>query len=56
VDIAGDDTGVVSVMMNTAGQIGSFLSPLVVTALLGRSGNWNLPLIVLGCTDFVMLW
>ncbi len=48
-DIAGDDTGVVSATMNTAGQIGSFLRPLVVTALLRRSGNWNLPLIVMGC-------
>ncbi len=48
-DIGGENAGVVSAMMNTAGQIGSFLSPLVVTALLGRSGNWNLPLIVMGC-------
>jgi len=47
-DIGGDNAGVVSAMMNTSGQIGSFLSPLVVTALLGWSGNWNLPLRVMG--------
>jgi MFS transporter, ACS family, glucarate transporter len=48
IDIGGDHAGVVSGMMNTAGQLGSFLSPLVVTALLARFGNWNVPLRVMG--------
>ena len=34
--------------MNTSGQIGSVLSPLMVTFLLKRFGDWNLPLFVMG--------
>jgi MFS-type transporter involved in bile tolerance (Atg22 family) len=39
---------VVSAAMNTSGQVGSILSPLMVTFLLGRFGNWNIPLFVMG--------
>jgi len=34
--------------MNTSGQIGSVLSPLMVTFLLNRLGDWNAPLFVMG--------
>jgi MFS transporter, ACS family, glucarate transporter len=47
-DIGGAHAGVVSAAMNTAGQVGSILSPLMVTALLSRTGNWNAPLFVMG--------
>jgi MFS family permease len=47
-DIGGGHAGVVSAAMNTSGQIGSVLSPLLVTFLLGRFGDWNLPLFVMG--------
>lgn len=47
-DIGGNHAGVVSAAMNTAGQVGSILSPLMVTTLLDRTGNWNIPLFVMG--------
>ena len=47
-DIGGRHTGVVSAAMNTSGQIGSVFSPLMVTFLLSRLGDWNAPLFVMG--------
>lgn len=47
-DIGGNHAGVVSAAMNTSGQISSVLSPLMVTFLLGRFGDWNAPLYVMG--------
>jgi ACS family glucarate transporter-like MFS transporter len=47
-DIGGRHAGVVSAAMNTSGQIGSVLSPLMVTFLLGQLGDWNAPLFVMG--------
>ena len=47
-DIGGSHAGVVSAAMNTSGQIGSVLSPLMVTFLLQRLGDWNVPLFVMG--------
>ena len=47
-DIGGNHAGVVSAAMNTSGQIGSVLSPLLVTYLLKRFGDWNFPLFVIG--------
>lgn len=47
-DIGGSHAGVVSAAMNTAGQVGSIGSPLLVTFLLGQTGNWNIALFVIG--------
>ena len=47
-DIGGNHAGVVSAAMNTAGQIGSIGSPLIVTYLLKLTGDWNAPLLVIG--------
>ena len=47
-DIGGNHAGVVSAAMNTSGQIGSILSPLMVTQLLKALGDWNAPLFVMG--------
>ena len=47
-DIGGAHVGVVSAAMNTAGQIGSFFSPLLVTWLLARYGDWNIPVLAIG--------
>ena len=47
-DIGGSHVGVVSAAMNTAGQIGSFCSPLLVTWLLRRFGDWNAPVLAIG--------
>ena len=48
-DIGGNHTGVISALMNTSGQIGSVLSPLIVTFLLQRFGSWSAPLAAMGC-------
>ncbi len=47
-DIGGSHAGVVSATMNTAGQIGSIFSPLLVTWLLARGGDWNAPVLAIG--------
>jgi MFS family permease len=47
-DIAGNHAGVLSATMNTAGQVGGFLSPIIAAFLLQKFGNWSLPLYVTG--------
>lgn len=47
IDIAGNHSAVVSATMNTAGQIGSILSPIVVVYLAERFADWNAPLILI---------
>lgn len=47
-DIGGRHVGVVSAAMNTAGQAGSFFTPLAVTWLLARYGDWNAPVLAIG--------
>ncbi|HEY5313834.1 MAG TPA: MFS transporter [Pirellulales bacterium] len=44
IDIGGNHAGVVSAVMNTSGQIGSILCPIVVTSLARRYNDWNAPL------------
>ncbi|MEO8302378.1 MAG: MFS transporter, partial [Rhizomicrobium sp.] len=34
-------------VMNTVGQVGGILSPLVLAYLVDATNNWNLPLLVL---------
>jgi MFS family permease len=46
-DIGGNHAGVVSATMNTAGQIGSILSPIVVIYLAERYDDWNAPLVLI---------
>jgi MFS transporter, ACS family, glucarate transporter len=47
-DIAGSHAGVVSGCMNTAGQIGGTLSPVVVALVFSRFGTWTAPLYLTG--------
>jgi MFS family permease len=50
-DIAGPHAGLVTGTMNTAGQIGAFLSPIILPYLLNdqnRPEDWALPLFVAG--------
>lgn len=47
-DIGGEHVGVVSAAMNTAGQVASIPSPLLVTYLVARFSDWNAPLYVMG--------
>jgi ACS family glucarate transporter-like MFS transporter len=48
VDIGGRHCGVVSAAMNTSGQVGGFLSPIVVALVVERFANWSAPLYVAG--------
>jgi MFS family permease len=41
IDIAGDNSGLVSACMNTAGQVGGFLSPLVLALMLRHFSSWT---------------
>ncbi|HUQ91361.1 MAG TPA: MFS transporter [Bryobacteraceae bacterium] len=43
-DIAGSHVGVVSACMNTAGQVGGVLSPLIIGFVLDRWNSWSMPL------------
>ena len=50
-DIAGPHAGLVTGAMNTAGQLGAFLSPIILPYLLkdqGRAEDWALPLFIAG--------
>ncbi len=44
IDLGGPSSGVVSAAMNTTGQIGSVLSPIVLALLVQHFNNWSLPL------------
>jgi MFS family permease len=44
IEIGGRHSAVVSATMNTSGQIGSILCPIVSAYVAQRSGNWALPL------------
>jgi predicted MFS family arabinose efflux permease len=45
--IGGENAGLMGAVMNTSGQIGSILSPLVLAQIVTRTGDWSLPLYVL---------
>jgi nitrate/nitrite transporter NarK len=48
IDIGGNHSGVVSAAMNTAGQVGGFLSPIVLAWVLERFSSWSAPLYLTG--------
>jgi nitrate/nitrite transporter NarK len=48
IDIGGSHSGVVSAAMNTAGQVGGVLSPLVLGVVVQHFANWNAPLYLTG--------
>ena len=56
-DIAGPHAGLVTGTMNTAGQLGAFLSPIVLAYLLkgkdqANYQEWFLPLFIMGVLYF----
>ena len=53
IDIGGSNSGVVSAAMNTASQIGSLLSPVVVAYLAEWFGNWDIPIHMRGALFFI---
>ncbi len=44
IDIAGSHAGVVSACMNTAGQVGGVLSPIILALVVENYSNWAAPL------------
>ena len=53
VDIAGWHAGVISACMNTAGQVGGFLSPIILAYIIHITGDWSIPLYVTGALFLV---
>jgi MFS family permease len=47
IDLGGRSSGVVSAAMNTTGQLGGVLSPIVLALLVQQFDNWSLPLYVM---------
>lgn len=52
-DIAGEHAGTVSACMNTAGQAGGFLSPIVAALFVDKYASWSAPLYVCGILYFI---
>lgn len=52
IDIGGSHTGVVSAAMNTSGQIGSLISPVLIIAIVTAFGDWNASLYLFGILFF----
>ena len=49
IELGGRNSAVLSATMNTAGQIGGILSPIVLAYLVDRAGSWSMPLHILSC-------
>jgi MFS family permease len=47
IDLGGSNSAVLSAIMNTAGQVGGILSPIVLAYSVDRLGSWSMPLYVL---------
>jgi nitrate/nitrite transporter NarK len=47
IELGGSNAAVLSAAMNTSGQVGGVLSPIVLAYIVDRLGNWNLPLHIL---------
>jgi ACS family glucarate transporter-like MFS transporter len=47
-DIGGENTAVLSAAMNTTGQVGAILSPVVTGWIVYRFANWQMPLAIMG--------
>ena len=48
IDLGGENSGVLSAAMNTSGQVGGILCPLVFGYAVQHWSNWTLPLCVMG--------
>ena len=53
IELGGKNSAVLSATMNTAGQIGGILSPIVLAYIVDRLGSWNMPLHVLSALYFI---
>src|SRR6266568_3949062 len=48
IDIGGNQTGLVGGVMNTAGQVGGILSPIILALILKYFSSWSAPLYLTG--------
>lgn len=48
IDIGAEHTGVLSAAMNTTGQVGSILSPVLTGLVVTHFSNWQTPLLIMG--------
>jgi ACS family glucarate transporter-like MFS transporter len=57
-DVGGRHTAILSASMNTTGQIGSIISPMVAGWVVTRFANWQAPLLIMGGLYFfsAALW
>ena len=53
IDVGGENAAVVGATMNTAGQVGSLLCPLVVAYTLKWFGSWNISIYVMAGLFFI---
>jgi MFS family permease len=53
IELGGRNSAVLSATMNTAGQVGGILSPIVLAYIVDRLGNWNMPLQILAALYFM---
>jgi MFS transporter, ACS family, glucarate transporter len=53
IELGGRNSAVLSATMNTAGQVGGILSPIVLAYIVDRLGSWSMPLHVLSCLYFI---
>ena len=44
IDIGGNQTGLIGGVMNTAGQVGGILSPVILALILKHFSSWSAPL------------
>ena len=47
-DIGGENTAVLSAAMNTTGQVGAILSPVITGWIVYRFADWQMPLLIMG--------
>ena len=57
-DIGGENTAVLSAAMNTTGQVGSILSPVITGWIVYRFADWQMPLMIMGALYLLsaILW
>jgi MFS family permease len=48
IDIGGGRTGLIGGVMNTAGQVGGILSPIILAQIVARYTSWSAPLYLTG--------
>ena len=48
IDIGGNQTGLIGGVMNTAGQVGGILSPIILALILRHFSSWSAPLYLTG--------